>query len=174
MPSYSIVDFNTTTVKLTEDTRELIYKKVYCSCVSDGDNVIFMAHNLETGLLQQQYVFDYTDCVAPTAASASALVTAINAILNNYAGGGAGVEIKTVTVTVPSPLSEHQATVTDTDCTASSKIIISHCPTSHTDANFGQAVNVFTIPASGQFTVNISGVNNYLLFGQYKLNYFIQ
>lgn len=92
MPTYSVVDTTDTTVKLTEDSREIIYKKVYCSCESDGDDVLFMAHELETGLLKQQYRFPYTDCAAPTGASASAVATAINAILNNYAGGGGGGE----------------------------------------------------------------------------------
>lgn len=90
--TYSVVDYSDTQIKLTEDTREYIYKKVYCSCVADGDYVIFSTHQLETGLLQQQYKFLYTDCSAPSEASASALATAINTILNSYSGGGGGGE----------------------------------------------------------------------------------
>ena len=97
MPSYSVISTSDTVVKLTEDTREYLYKKVYCSCTSSGDYVMFTAHQIETGLLKQQYQFLYTDCVSPTAVSASALVTAINAVIQGYAGGsGSGETINVI------------------------------------------------------------------------------
>ena len=91
MATYSFVDTTDTTIKVVEDSIEIIYKKVYCSTAVDGDNVIFYSHELETGKLRQQYIFDYTDCVAPVAASALLLQVAIDAIIENYAGGGGGV-----------------------------------------------------------------------------------
>lgn len=97
MPSYSVISTSDTVVKLTEDTREYLYKKVYCSCTSSGDYVMFSTHEIETGLLKQQYKFLYTDCVSPTAVSASALVTAINAVIQGYAGGsGSGETINVI------------------------------------------------------------------------------
>ena len=92
MAVYSFVDTTDTTIKVVEDSIEIIYKKVYCSTAVDGDNVIFYSHELETGKLRQQYIFDYTDCVAPVAASATLLKVAIDAIIENYAGGGGGGE----------------------------------------------------------------------------------
>ena len=92
MPSYSVISTSDTVVKLTEDTREYLYKKVYCSCSSSGDYVMFSTHEIETGLLKQQYKFLYSDCVLPSEASASALETAIQTILDSYAGGGSGGE----------------------------------------------------------------------------------
>ena len=92
MAVYSFVDTTDTTIKVVEDSIEIIYKKVYCSTAVDNDNVIFYAHELETGKLRQQYIFDYTDCVAPAAASATILKVAIDAIIENYAGGGGGGE----------------------------------------------------------------------------------
>ena len=97
MPSYSVISTSDTVVKLTEDTREYLYKKVYCSCSSSGDYVMFSTHEIETGLLKQQYKFLYTDCGSPTAVSASALVTAINAVIQGYAGGsGSGETINVI------------------------------------------------------------------------------
>jgi len=92
MPTYSIVDTTDTTVKLVEDSTEIIYKKCYCSTAVDGDYVIFFAHELETGKQRQQYEILYSDCVAPVAASAILLAAAIDAIIENYAGGGSGGE----------------------------------------------------------------------------------
>lgn len=88
MATYSFVDTTDTTIKVVEDSIEIIYKKVYCSTAVDNDNVIFYAHELETGKLRQQYIFDYTDCAAPVAASALLLQVAINAIIENYADAG--------------------------------------------------------------------------------------
>lgn len=92
MATYSIVDTTNTTVKLVENSVEIIYKKCYCSTAVDGDYVIFAAHELELGKARQQYQILYTDCVAPVAASAVLLAAAIDAIIENYAGGGTGGE----------------------------------------------------------------------------------
>lgn len=90
MPTYSITDLTDTTLKLIEDSIEIVYKKVYCSTDVDGDYMLLFAHELETGKLRQQYRILYTDCVAPAAASAILLQVAVDAIIENYAGGGGG------------------------------------------------------------------------------------
>jgi len=90
MPTYSIVDFTDTIVKVVEDSMELLFKKCYCSTDVDGDYLLFFAHELETGKLRQQYRILYSDCVAPAAASAILLQVAVDAIIENYAGGGGG------------------------------------------------------------------------------------
>lgn len=84
--TYSIVDYTSTVVKLTEGSTEILFKKVYCTTLVDGDYLVFTAHNLETGTEKQQFKFLYTDCDAPTAESATDLKTAVDAILNSYAG----------------------------------------------------------------------------------------
>jgi len=91
MPTYTIVDFSSTTVKLTVDLDEYVYKKAYCSTEVFGDYLYFYAHQVEQNYFRQQWAIDYNDCTNPVAASASALKTAVDAILNNYAvpsGGG--------------------------------------------------------------------------------------
>jgi hypothetical protein len=88
--TYSFVSYSDTQIKVTEDSREYIYKKVYCTTSVDGDYFIFSTHNAETGLMMQQYKLLYTDCSAPSEASASALKTAVDAIINSYVGGGGG------------------------------------------------------------------------------------
>lgn len=94
--TYTVESYGDTELKLTEDTREYIYKKVYCSCEAQGDYVVFSTHQLETGIIKQQYKFLYSDCSDPSAGSASAVVTAINYIINSYAGGGGGVSINKI------------------------------------------------------------------------------
>jgi len=94
---YSVVSQSDTIVKITEGGREYLYKKVYCSCEASGDYVVFSTHNIETGMLKQQYKFLYSDCVLPSEASASALETAIQTILDSYAGGsGSGETINVI------------------------------------------------------------------------------
>lgn len=85
MPTYTIVDFSSTTVKLTVDLDEYVYKKAYCSTAVLGDYLYFYAHQVEQNYFRQQWAIDYNDCTNPVAASASALKTAVDAILNNYA-----------------------------------------------------------------------------------------
>ena len=97
MPSYSVVSQSDTIVKITEGGREYLYKKVYCSCTSSGDYVLFSTHEIETGLPRQQYKFLYSDCAIPSEGSASALATAINAVIQGYAGGsGPGETINVI------------------------------------------------------------------------------
>jgi len=91
MPTYSVVDFSDTTVKITEEGLEYIYKKVYCLTAVYGDYVYFYTHQLETNLLRQQYAILYTDCVAPVGTSAADLKTKIDAIINNYAANAPSV-----------------------------------------------------------------------------------
>lgn len=85
MPTYTIIDFSSTTVKLTVDLDEYVYKKAYCSTAVFGDYLYFYAHQVEKNYFRQQWAIDYNDCTNPVAASASALKTAVDAILNNYA-----------------------------------------------------------------------------------------
>jgi hypothetical protein len=85
MPTYTIVDFSSTTVKLTVDLDEYVYKKAYCSTAVFGYYLYFYAHQVEQNYFRQQWAIDYNDCTNPVAASASALKTAVDAILNNYA-----------------------------------------------------------------------------------------
>jgi len=94
---YSVVSQSDTIVKITEGGREYLYKKVYCSCSSSGDYVMFSTHEIETGLPRQQYKFLYSDCAIPSEGSASALATAINAVIQGYAGGsGSGETINVI------------------------------------------------------------------------------
>lgn len=91
MPTYSVVDYSDTTVKIVEDGREYIYKKVYCLTTVLGDYVYFYTHQLETNLLRQQYAILYTDCVAPVGSSSADLKTKIDAIINSYASSAPNV-----------------------------------------------------------------------------------
>ena len=47
-----------------------------------------MAHEFETGKLQQQYQLLYTDSTSPIAASAVALKVAVDLLINSYADAG--------------------------------------------------------------------------------------
>lgn len=47
-----------------------------------------MAHDFETGKLQQQYQLLYTDSTNPIAASAVALKVAVDLLINSYADAG--------------------------------------------------------------------------------------
>lgn len=87
MPAYSFESYSDVLIKFTEYSTEILYKKVYCSTDVDGDYLIFMAHELETGKLQQQYRLLYSDCTSPVEASALDLQTAVDLIINGYAGG---------------------------------------------------------------------------------------
>ena len=84
MSSYSIISYSDSHLKLTEDGREYIYKKVYCSTDVSGDYLIFTTHELENGRLKQQYQILFSDCINPSVASALLLKTAVDIIINSY------------------------------------------------------------------------------------------
>lgn len=87
---YTFIDTSDVLIKVTENGAEILYKKVYCTTSVDGDYFIFMAHELETGKLQQQYKLLYTDCTNPSVGSATLLKTAVDAIIDTYAVVGSG------------------------------------------------------------------------------------
>jgi hypothetical protein len=171
--TYSFVSYSATQIKVTEDTREYIYKKVYCTTSVDGDYFIFSTHNAETGLMMQQYKLLYSDCALPSTASADALKDAVDAIINSYAGGGGGGAVITTTITVTTPKKEFSATVTDTSATALSKVMATHSPTAQTQANFGSAIFIYSVPASGSILFTLVAPQNDLLYGDYIINYTI-
>lgn len=84
MPSYSFESYSDVLIKFTEYSTEILYKKVYCSTDVDGDYLIFMAHDLETGKLQQQYRLLYSDCTSPVLGSAVLLQSAVDAMIDSY------------------------------------------------------------------------------------------
>lgn len=88
--SYQFIDESATEVKVIVDTDELLFKKVYCSTAVDGDYFIFNTHEYESSIYRQEFKLLYTDCSSPSAASALALQTAVDAIINNYAGTSTG------------------------------------------------------------------------------------
>ena len=88
--SYQFIDESATEVKVIVDTDELLFKKVYCSTAVDGDYFIFNTHEYESSIYRQEFKLLYTDCTSPSAASAIALQTAVDAIINNYAGTSTG------------------------------------------------------------------------------------
>ena len=88
--SYQFIDESATEVKVIVDTDELLFKKVYCSTAIDGDYFIFNTHEYESNIYRQEFKILYTDCTNPSAASAVALQTAVDAIINNYAGTSTG------------------------------------------------------------------------------------
>ena len=90
MPTYSVISLSDTIVKLTQDSTEILFKKVYCTTQVSGDYVYFFAHELETGKLRQEYSILYTDCTIPSESSAIDLKIAIDAIIDAYAGSGGG------------------------------------------------------------------------------------
>lgn len=170
--AYSFVSYTDTLIKVTEGTTELFYKKVYCSTSVDGDYFIFSTHQVENNRFMQQYKLLYTDCVSPAVASASALKTAVDAIIDSYAGGG-GATITAVNITVPSPIKEYSSTISDALVSTSSKIIATHSPTAETDANFGSSVFVYAQPLTGQIGFKLVAPENDLLYGVYTINYTI-
>lgn len=86
--SYTFESLSSTIIKVTQSGNEILYKKVYCTTSVNGDYFIFMAHDFETGKLQQQYQLLYTDSTNPIAASAVALKVAVDLLIDSYAGGG--------------------------------------------------------------------------------------
>ena len=86
--SYTFQSLSSTIIKVTQSGNEILYKKVYCTTSVNGDYFIFMAHDFETGKLQQQYQLLYTDSTSPIEASAVALKVAVDLLINSYADEG--------------------------------------------------------------------------------------
>jgi hypothetical protein len=122
--------------------------------------------------MMQQYKLLYSDCASPSTASSDALKDAVDAIINSYAGGGGGT-VTTTTITVTTPIKEFSATVTDTSATALSKVMATHSPTAQTQANFGSAIFIYSVPASGSILFTLVATENDLLYGDYIINYTI-
>lgn len=100
--SYTFIDQTDTLIKVTDNGAEIFYKKVYCTTSVDGDYFNFFSHELETGKLRQQYSLLYTDSTNPIAASAVALKTAVDLLIDTYAGGSGGLTVNQVMAYVAS------------------------------------------------------------------------
>lgn len=145
MPSYAFIDESDTIIKVVEDGVEILYKKVYCTTDYSGDYFYFMAHELETGKMIQQYSLLYTDCTSPVSLSASALKTAVDLIIDSYAtsGGGSGT-VTTVSVTTANGVS---GTVTNPTTTPAIELTLG-------------AITPSSVASTGNVTgTNLSGTN---------------
>jgi hypothetical protein len=96
--SYAITDFSATELEFNDGLRSYFYKKCYCSVELQGEYIIFTAHRVENNAFRQQFSVAYTDFTTPSGSS-SAVLAAIQVIIDSYASGGAGVD--TVTATSP-------------------------------------------------------------------------
>jgi hypothetical protein len=85
--SYAITDFSPTQLELNDGLRSYYYKKCYCSVELQGEYIIFTAHRVENNAFRQQWSVAYTDFTTPTGSS-SAVLAAIQTIIDSYAGGG--------------------------------------------------------------------------------------
>lgn len=100
MPATSIVSASDTQVTLTIGSVAQTFKKVYCTTLVRGNYLLFFAAVPELNQFNIQYQILYSDVTNPSAGSASALKTAVDAILNSYAGGGGGESINTIMATI--------------------------------------------------------------------------
>jgi hypothetical protein len=85
--SYAITDFSATELEFNDGIRSYYYKKCYCSVELQGEYIIFTAHRVENNAFRQQWSVAYTDFTTPTGSS-SAVLAAIQVIIDSYAGGG--------------------------------------------------------------------------------------
>lgn len=85
MPSYSITNFSDTEVQFIVDGQTLLFKKVYCYTIVQGDYVLFFSQQVETNSFRQQYAILYSDCTDPVAASSILLKEKIDFLINSYA-----------------------------------------------------------------------------------------
>jgi len=85
--SYQFIDEGPTILKVIDNGRELLFKKVYCSTAIDGDYFILNTHNFENNIYRQEFKIYYTECDNPALGSAYDLKNAVDVILNNYAYG---------------------------------------------------------------------------------------
>ena len=97
--AYSLTDYSATEVDFNDGLRSYYYKKCYCSVELQGEYIIFTSHRVENNAYRQQWSVAYTDFTSPVG-SAAAVLAAIQAIIENYAGGGTGV----TSVTATSPI----------------------------------------------------------------------
>jgi len=87
--SYAITDYSTTELEFNDGSRSYYYKKCYCSVELQGEYIIFTAHRVENNAFRQSWTVAYTDFTTPTGSS-SAVLAAIQAIIDSYAGGSTG------------------------------------------------------------------------------------
>ena len=85
--SYSLTDFSATEIEFNDGLRSYYYKKCYCSVELQGEYIIFTSHRVENNAFRQQWSVAYTDFTSPTGSS-SAVLAAIQTIIDSYAGGG--------------------------------------------------------------------------------------
>lgn len=85
--SYQFINETPTIIKVIDNGRELLFKKVYCSTSVDGDYFIFNVHNFENSIYRQTFYLHYTECDNPSESSAVNLKTTVDKIINNYAYG---------------------------------------------------------------------------------------
>lgn len=86
--SYQFIDESATILKVIVGSDELLFKKVYCSTSVEGDYFILNTHEYESSIYRQEFRILYSDSINPSVGSATALQTAVDNIINNYAGGG--------------------------------------------------------------------------------------
>ena len=87
--SYSLTDFSATEIEFNDGLRNYYYKKCYCSVELQGEYIIFTSHRVENNAYRQSWSVAYTDFTSPTGSS-SAVLAAIQTIIDSYAGGGSG------------------------------------------------------------------------------------
>lgn len=176
MATYSFVDYSDTVIKIIENGTEILYKKVYCSTSYDGETFIFAAHELETGKMRQQYSLLFTDCTSPSVASAALLKTAVDAIINSYAGGGGGGGLTLTETEIDfgtTPVVSKKFTITEASITTSSLVMVApsgNVATSRVGDDWEWDSIVFSAkPNTGTFTLtaNASG----LIRGRRKILY---
>lgn len=89
MPATSITSTSDTQVTLTIiGSTNQTFKKAYCTTLVRGNYLLFFAAVPELNQFNIQYQILYSDVTSPSAGSALALKTAVDAILNSYAGAG--------------------------------------------------------------------------------------
>jgi hypothetical protein len=174
MATYSFISLSDTIIKVTEDSTEILYKKVYCTTSVNGDYFNFFAHELETGKLRQQYSLLYTDCTLPAAASAAALKVAVDAIINAYAGGGGGggtFTSGTFTVDFGGGSSHEIKTIVEAAVTGTE--LINFTPNDRIEDFVveGIQVTLTSVTPSTGFNVSVLAPNN--TSGIYTINYII-
>jgi hypothetical protein len=122
---------------------------------------------VDTELLSKQ------DAINLTTTSTSGPATLVGNTLNIPEYAGAGL-MKSSTFTAPNPIAEYSTNIVDADCLTTSTIIISHSPTSETDANSDEVIGIRAYPLNGSFTLIAQAVTSNFLNGTYKFNYIIK